>query len=85
MCAVCAHANDVQSKNKVSELVSHFFASDWQFVHLNESCWIFWSAILETQKCTENGQWPPVIFGSTCTCTLYVMHMCTSVHVRVDP
>ena len=29
---------------------------------MNVSCLILWSAILE--KCTENGQWPPVIFGS---------------------
>ena len=29
---------------------------------MNVSCLIFWSAILE--KCTENGQWPPVILYS---------------------
>ena len=34
----------------------------YMYVHLNVSCLIFWLAILE--KCTENGQWPPVVFGS---------------------
>ena len=32
------------------------------FVHLNVFCPMIWLAILE--KCTENGQWPPVILYS---------------------
>ena len=35
---------------------------DWPFLHVHVSSSIIWSAILE--KCTDNGQWPPVTFGS---------------------
>ena len=40
----------------------YLYEFDWPFVYSNVTCLILWSAILE--KCTENGQWPPVIFGS---------------------
>ena len=48
------------------------------------SCLIFWSAILE--NCSENGQWPPVIFGSVCVCvcvSLYVCCTCVSLYIYI--
>ena len=40
------------------------YECDWPLVHLNVSCLIFWSAILD--KCMENGQWPPVMYFRLC-------------------
>ena len=45
---------------QVSKLVGHFSC-------LYESiCLILWLAIVE--KCTGNGQWPPVVFGPADKC-----------------
>ena len=59
---LCSLFIDLVIPSKGQSFLSYLYEFDWLFVYLNVSCLIFWSAILE--QCTENCQWPPVIFGS---------------------